>query len=436
MTTGRTEEPPAGWPHDRSPVKAGPERRPELDAIRALVVVGLVFFHAGMVFDARDDFYVKNAETTEAITIGAGFAVVWAMPALFLISGLGSWHSMRRRGPGGFTRERLLRLGVPLLFAFVALLPIAPWVRLKADPGYHDSYLEFWPHFFDVRLDLADFPFILQGEYFEAGHLWFVVLLLVFSLMLAAVVRWFPGDVGRQMGDRVAWATRRYGVVLLPALPLALLSAVVGMEEAFAGWSRWAYLLFFLFGFTLAADERFRTAMRRDAVLAAVLGGVLFLAVAPGMLIADDPFTDMTPLAIGTRIAYGAAGWCWVVAILGLLDRRRQARRAAGKPAPTPAGTAAAERTISARRPSADRGRRMYRYLAAALLPLYILHQPIVVGVAYWVVQWDAPIGVKYVVIVVASLALTFTAYDLLVRRWRVTRFLFGMRDKITRAAP
>lgn len=94
-----------------------PERRPELDAVRMLVVIGLVFFHSALVFAAGDDFYVKNAETTEAIMIIAGFGVVWAVPLLFLISGLGAWHSLRRRGAWGFAGERLLRLGVPLVFA-------------------------------------------------------------------------------------------------------------------------------------------------------------------------------------------------------------------------------------------------------------------------------------------------------------------------------
>ncbi len=62
------------------------------------------------------------------------------------------------------------------------------------------------------------------------------------------------------------------------------------------------------------------------------------------------------------------------------------------------------------------------------MLPLYILHQPILVAVAYGVVGLPAPIAVKYAVIVVATLGLTLAAYDLLVRRTRVTRFLFGMR--------
>jgi hypothetical protein len=63
-------------------------------------------------------------------------------------------------------------------------------------------------------------------------------------------------------------------------------------------------------------------------------------------------------------------------------------------------------------------------------LPLYVLHQSIVVAVAYGVVRWEAPIAAKYIAIVAVSLVLTVAVYELLVRRTRVTRFLFGMRDR------
>lgn len=397
MATARTE------PH----LVGQPERRPELDAIRTLVVVGLVFFHSALVFDTRDDFYVKNAETTDVTMIFAGLGVVWAMPMLFLIAGLGSWHSLRRRGPAGFAAERLRRLGVPLVFATLTIIPVPQWLRLRADPGYHESYVSFLPRFFDVRLEPAEFPFVVQGEHFETGHLWFVVLLLAFSLLLAPLARWVPRHRARRLRDALGAAVRRRGVVLLPAVPVAVLSALAGLEENYAGWHRWAYLLFFLYGFALAADERIRVAMRRDARAAAALGLSLFLIGLPGFLIADDPFMDMTAHAIGARTLYGMAAWCLLVAILGLLDRRR--------PAP-PA------------EPGEGRGRRLYGYLAVAALPLYILHQPIVVAVAYGVVGWKAPILVEYTVIVAISLGLTVAAYDVLVRRTRVTRFLFGMR--------
>ncbi|GGY35411.1 acyltransferase family protein [Streptomyces djakartensis] len=399
------------------PRVAVPERRrPELDAMRMLVVIGLVFFHSALVFATEGDFYVRNAETTEVITVIAGFGVVWAMPLLFLISGLGAWHSLQRRGAGTFAKERLLRLGVPLLLATLVLNPLPQWLRRRSsDPGHDESYLEFLPHFFDFHVEWDELPFLVQGEYFETGHLWFVVLLLTFSLMLALLHRRLPSEPCRRLADRTAaLALRRRGAVLLPAPVFAAICAFAGMEEDYAGWHRWSYLLFFAAGFALAADARFRTAMRRDALLAACAGAFLFGASAPGFITADDPFTESTPLAVASRALFGAAGWCLVAGIPGLLDR----------PRPQPP-----QESVSLTSPPTPTTRqRVYRYLAAAVLPLYVLHQPIVVAVAYFVVGWSAPIPVEYVVLVTISLALTLAAYELLVRRTRVTRFLFGMR--------
>ncbi|MFD9328610.1 acyltransferase family protein [Streptomyces sp. NPDC060065] len=396
------------------PARAASGRRTELDTIRTLVVVGLVFFHSALVFATDTDFYVQNRDTTDAILVIAGFGVVWAMPMLFFVAGLGSWHSLHRRGPGGFARERLLRLGVPLLFATAVLLPVPQWLRERsADPGYDESYLRFLPRFFDVHLDLSAFPFVVQGKYFETGHLWFVVLLLTFSLFLVPLTRWFPEARARRLRDALARACERRGVVLLPALPLAAMSALIGLEEDYGGWGRWAYLLFFLYGFILATDDRLRAAMRRDAVVGAVLGPLLFAACAPGFMTADDAFTDQTALAVVSRALFGAAGWCWIVGIVGLLDRRGRRDR----PVPGAGG-------------DAGRRSRLFGYLAVGALPLYVLHQPIVVAVAYGVVGLDAPIPVKYVLIVAASLALTLASYELLVRRTRLTRFLFGMRPR------
>nr|WP_128430646.1 acyltransferase [Streptomyces cyaneus] len=377
-------------------------RRGELDALRIFVVLGLVFFHSALVFSPDDDFYVKNPETTDAITVLAGLGVVWAMPVLFLVAGLGSRYSVRRRGPARFTRERLLRLGVPLVFATLVLCPLPQWLRLRAaDPGYHESYWRFWPRFLTVRPDAADFPFVLEGEHFETGHLWFVVLLLAFSLLLAPVAKPLAAWT-EPVGQLVA---RHPALLLLPALPLAAINAILGMEEGFAGWNRWAYLVFFLFGYVLADDARVRAGLRRLAVPVGVFGVALFAGTAPGFLALDDPFTEWGPLALVTRAVFGAAGWCWVVAILGLLDRPRGGRPHEGRP------------------PS-----RAMVYLGIAALPLYVLHQPVVVAFAYGVVGWSAPIVVKYVMIVTGSLAVILVLYECVVRRTRLTRFLFGMR--------
>ncbi|MET8893332.1 acyltransferase family protein [Streptomyces albogriseolus] len=389
---------------------AGSGRRGELDVLRALVVIGLVFFHSALVFSPDDDFYVKNATTTDAVTVVAGFGVVWAMPMLFLVAGLGARHSVRRRGPARFARERLLRLGVPLVFGTVVLCPLPQWLRLRAaDPAYDEPYLTFWGRFLSVRPDPADVPFVLEGEHFETGHLWFVVLLLTFCLLLAPLAAALT-----RRADRVAGAVRRRPVLLLaPALPLAAVNALLGMEEGYAGWNRWAYLLFFAYGFLLADDERVRVPTRRAAVRVGVLGVALFAGTAPGFVAGDDPFTAWTPAALATRALFGAAGWCWVLAILGLLDRLARAPRPARRGRTSP----------------------LLAYLAVAALPLYVLHQPVVVAYAYGVVGWSAPAGVKYAVIVAASLATVVLLYEIGVRRRAVTRWLFGMRPAPREAA-
>ncbi len=75
-------------------------------------------------------------------------------------------------------------------------------------------------------------------------------------------------------------------------------------------------------------------------------------------------------------------------------------------------------------------------YLAVAALPLYVLHQPVVVACAYGTVGRSGPAGVKYAVIVAASLVTVVLLYELGVRRWAVTRWLFGMRPRPRDGAP
>lgn len=385
----------------RTQAPATAPRRSELDVLRIVVVLGLVFFHAALVFATEGDYYVRNSRTTEAITVLAGFAVVWAMPALFLVAGLGARYSVNRRGAGRFARERLLRLGVPLVFTVVALNPLPQWLRLRAaDPDHHESYWRFLPRYFTVHLDLADFPFFVDGKHFESGHLWFVLLLLAFCLLLAPVAARLAAG-----GDRAAAAVARHpALLLLPVLPLALINVPLGMEEDYAAWHHWAYLVFFLYGFALAGDDRVRSVMRRYARPLGVAGVVLFAACAPGFMTADDPFTDSTLLALVTRALFSAAGWCLVVAILGTLDRPREQRHTEARPRPVMA------------------------YLSVAALPLYVLHQPVVVALAYGVVGWSAPIVVEYAVIVAGSLAGILVLYECVVRRTRLTRLMFGMR--------
>jgi hypothetical protein len=120
----------------------------------------------------------------------------------------------------------------------------------------------------------------------------------------------------------------------------------------------------------------------------------------------------------GWAALQGLAGWTWLAAIAGFADaftaRRRQAGTATPRPAP-------------AREP---RWQRAAGYANQAVLPFYLLHEPVIVAFAWIIVRWHAPILVRYPVLVAASFTATLVIYELAVRRYRIARLLLGMKPR------
>ena len=75
---------------------------------------------------------------------------------------------------------------------------------------------------------------------------------------------------------------------------------------------------------------------------------------------------------------------------------------------------------------------RILGYANEAVLPFYILHQPIILVIGFFVVQWNLGIAVKYLIIAPTSFIAILAVYDVLVRRVNVMRFLFGVRLKLS----
>ena len=72
----------------------------------------------------------------------------------------------------------------------------------------------------------------------------------------------------------------------------------------------------------------------------------------------------------------------------------------------------------------------VFRYLREAVLPVYILHQVVIVVLAYWLVALVAPVGVRFLVLLAASVAVTFALYHGVIRPLAPLRFLLGLRPR------
>jgi hypothetical protein len=401
---------------------SGRERRGELDALRALVVVGLVLFHTAVIFGAGE-FPVKAAAENRVATVLLAFGATWGMPLLFLISGMGIWYSLRSRGPLAFARERLRRLGVPLLTGLLVLVPLQDYLGLRRVGGT-GSFAGFYARFWDVAPS-ADFPFVVTadpgGGAFGTGHLWFLVCLLAYSLVLLPGFAWLRRPAGARLLERPGGLLAGPAGFLLPAVAIAVVELALGSEVGRGAWNRNSYALFLLAGYLAAADPRIAGAFQRRWRPAAALGLVLFLATgaAFGAMNANaDPFTGMDPLSLAFRLLKSVSGWLWVVAIVGFARDRAGRRRSPVPAAPGRAGPA----------------RRLAGYANDAVLPFYVLHETVIVVVAYAVLGWPIAGGLQFCLIALVSLAATLLLYDLGVRRSPATRFLFGLRP--ARALP
>jgi hypothetical protein len=68
------------------------------------------------------------------------------------------------------------------------------------------------------------------------------------------------------------------------------------------------------------------------------------------------------------------------------------------------------------------------QYANEAVLPFYILHQTVIVVIAFFMADWQAGIGVKYALLWIASFLVIMGLYEGIVKRLSVTRFLFGLK--------
>jgi glucan biosynthesis protein C len=302
---------------------------------------------------------------------------------------------------------------------------VAPMFYLNrlGEPGFHEPYWRFWLRFLNPVAIATGIPatgtWHAGGEEFDPAHLWFLFSLLVFSIVLVPAFAWLRRPHGARLIDQLAGLTDRHpaAALLVAAIPIVAVEAALGPDKNTGGWERLTYLFFFLYGYLLGCDRRFEHVVRRlrwwalgSAVVASVLLAVAAKLVDPS---GADPMSGVTPPLSATQ---GLAGWLWTTAILGLAGTvaARFTARSTGSPPGSPVHP--------------PRWQRVASYANQAVLPFYLLHEPVIVAVAWVVVRWPAPLLVKYLSVVAASFVLTLALYEGLVRRFQLSRFLFGMK--------
>ena len=160
------------------------ERLAYLDNLKAFLIAGIIAAHAFMGYSDfgswtyQDIQEVTLSEVTETIFVVASVALggLFLMGLFFLLSGLMAQDSLARKGPRRFATDRLVRLGIPFALYTLVIWPVLEWALLE--PYFHRG--SYWAWFTD------DDPIL------DNGPMWFVGVLLLFSLALVAWRRFRP----------------------------------------------------------------------------------------------------------------------------------------------------------------------------------------------------------------------------------------------------
>ncbi|MFI7612785.1 acyltransferase family protein [Nonomuraea terrae] len=139
-----------------------------IDNLRIVLTALVVAHHAALTYgNIPLWFYVEPAKDPSGILLDILVTVNQAffMGFFFLISGFFTPGSHDRKGGRAFVRDRLIRLGIPLLAFLLLLRPLVNFGGyLALDLPYWQYYLASW----------------------DPGPMWFVEVLIVFALAYAA----------------------------------------------------------------------------------------------------------------------------------------------------------------------------------------------------------------------------------------------------------
>jgi len=296
-----------------------------LSNLRAVVIVIVLAFHASLAYvqsapaPQRFDqppftweaFPIVDAHRWLGFDIFCAWQDVSLMALMFFLSGLFVGPSLVRKGAATYTIDRLKRIGVPFVFAFIVLSPLALYPAYAArtpDPslaGYVTAFfsLPYWP----------------------AGPQWFLWQLMAVNA-IAALLYALSRDVVRDFRRLGAWAGEHSVLyyILLSAICVAGYAPLAVAYSPFT-WGEFGpfslqfcrpllYIAVFFAGFSLGSLGLDRGLLATDGPLArnwrawTVLAVVTFCIWA-GLTGLTFPNWDAAPFAtrLGASLAYAPA---------------------------------------------------------------------------------------------------------------------------------
>jgi glucan biosynthesis protein C len=238
---------------------------------------------------------------------------------------------------------------------------------------------------------------------FSWHHLWFIAYLFFISLIISPFLNYLRGDHFAQIISGIEKLVTRPLALNICVIPLLISQFLLrpffemGTNDFIHDWASITYyFLFFLMGYILIPVGSITESMYKSRYwyLAEVIVFTVILFIVPS--IAGDKFYD----TLFWDISAIFLAWSCTITVIGFskngLNRNSRKRKLANE----------------------------------AIYPFYLLHQPVIVVIGYFAVQWDLPAVLKAVIITFSSLTVFVLIYLLVIRPFNLFRLIFGMKKK------
>lgn len=362
--------------------------------MKALCVFSVFFFHLSRIFDA-EDWHVKDPNHTNISNFYSYEIGMAVMSAFFFVSGAGIWYSMQKRSVATLFKNIIKRFFLPLAFGCIVLGCIQVYLERLSHGQFHGSLFDFIPHYFSGW-------YAINGNFAWYGlHLWYLVLLFMYTILLLPIFLVGKNVLQKPLLQKITGSVLLIflfaGVTVLPGWKLHVHS--FWDDRMWGGWNLFENILFFAFGFVFFSNasvllEKVRRIKWVALCIAVVLTALsVYWYQTQQMPAFRSPFFT---LKLGVR---SLACWAWITAMLGITYQyfNRESKR--------------------------------LTYISQAVFPFYLLNQPIILVLAYYVTQWNLSLPLKFAIIGVTSFACTIGLYEI-VRRVAFFRWLFGIPQK------
>ena len=348
----------------------------------------LILYHVGLVY-APYDWHIQSVHTFEWMREAVLITNPWRLTLLFLVSGAALRFMTLRRTPRQVARARFERLGPPLLLGVLLLVPIQSWIEAMDKGGFADGFLAWMWHEFSPS-GLAD------GV--PTNHLWFVIYIAVYSLVIVGLMRW--PDRLAAMEERLEAMLPGWRVLAVPIAYLivirVLLFPIFGITNRLS-WDWYNHFLSlgaFLFGFLIVRRESIWRDLERFRWVAV---GVAALCLPLMMLQTAHPGGGAF-LGVPRNVVFAIDQWMVIVAILGFGSRHLR-----GASGPT------------------------IHYLTDAVFTCYLAHQTILVVAVWFIRPLNLPAVPEALSLAVITIAGSLLIYEA-VRRVAVIRPIWGLK--------